>query len=360
MLEILEKLVSYPTVSEDTKANGEALKYISQFLSDRGMHIAHYQWDGFESLVATTKPNHKTPAVMLAAHLDVVPAVDESQYKLTQRDDKIFGRGVLDMKVAIAAYLQVIDDIKDNLTQYDIGVMITTDEELSAATQANGTQRLVAEGYKPQVCILPDGGRDWNIEVLAKGCWHVQLSTTGKSAHGSRPWEGDNAIDKLMAAIAEVRAIFPDQGPATNTYNVGVIEGGMATNQIPAAASASIDVRYISEEDRDRIHDAMEKIAQKYGAKLELLKHLPLNKNSLDNPWISTFKDCIENVIGHEISGVISNGANDTVFFGQIGVPSVVFYPIGGGHHGAEEWIDAKVPDQFTQIIRDYLDQKAC
>ena len=249
--EILRDIIGMPTVSGNTEAIHDALDYIEQFLSGRGMHVTRLEWNGVESLVATTRPT-KTPTVFLAGHIDVVPAPDEL-FDLQERDGKYYGRGVLDMKGAIAAYLSVIKDLPGDLADYDFGVMIMSDEEVGGF---DGAQNLAREGYLPRVMVLPDGGNsDWGIEKFAKGIWHVTIEATGKNAHGSRPWEGKNAIDTLIGSLDEIKALFPNpQTAETSTINVGIIQGGEAINQIPATASASLDMRFASSEEQARIH----------------------------------------------------------------------------------------------------------
>jgi acetylornithine deacetylase/succinyl-diaminopimelate desuccinylase-like protein len=74
MEELLEKLISFKSVIEDHSANAQALDFIERFVSERGMHIRRFDWNGASSLVATTRQHTKKPTVMLAGHIDVVPA----------------------------------------------------------------------------------------------------------------------------------------------------------------------------------------------------------------------------------------------------------------------------------------------
>src|ERR1051326_2061023 len=127
--DILRKLIAFPTVSGDAEAMHQLLEYVSSFVTQRGMHVVWFKSNGFESIVATVKEGHKTPKVMLGAHADVVPA-EAAMFTLRQEEGKYIGRGVLDMKFALASYLQIIDDIKDDLDAYDIGLMVTSDEEV--------------------------------------------------------------------------------------------------------------------------------------------------------------------------------------------------------------------------------------
>jgi succinyl-diaminopimelate desuccinylase len=139
MFEILEKLVWFHTTADDEQSIFEALDYVSGYLIDRGMHVNRFESNGHESIVATVNPDTKTPKVMLAAHIDVVPAPDE-MFAVRKEDGKLYGRGVLDMKFAIAAYMQLADELQNHLQDYDFGIMITSDEELAGM---NGVPKLL-------------------------------------------------------------------------------------------------------------------------------------------------------------------------------------------------------------------------
>jgi succinyl-diaminopimelate desuccinylase len=355
MEEILRKLVAFRTITGDETAAHQALDYVSSFVTERGIHVARYDSNGFESLVATVQPGSKTPKVLLAAHIDVVPAPDEL-FTLREESKKFYGRGVFDMKCAIAAYLQIVDDLKDHLNDYDFGIMITSDEECGGK---NGIENLVKEGYMPKVCILPDGGDDWQIQLHSKGFMYLKITTQGKPAHGSRPWLGHNANLALLNIIHEAQALFPDAAPETNTLNLGIINGGGAINQVADYAEASLDVRVISEPERARLLKALEQICAKHGGELTIDLNGAVGEFSLQNEYIAPFAKLITEITGVTVTGSRTLGSNDTRYFAAQNVPCISFYPTGGGHHGPDEWLDQKGFEQMHTIIKSYLEKIA-
>ena len=136
----------------------------------------------------------------------------------------MYGRGTFDMKFAAACYLKLIDELQDELESYDFGVMFTSDEEI-----ANGSvEDMLEQGFYSgtEVCVLPDAGNDWEIEASCNGVWFMELTGNGHTAHGSRPWEGDNAIDRLIEGLAQIRHLFGvSKEPGESSLNVGQIEG---------------------------------------------------------------------------------------------------------------------------------------
>jgi len=349
---ILSRLVSIPTITGNYEANHDALDYIEAFLAKRGLHVKRLMFNGIESMVATIRKT-KTPLIMLGAHLDVVSGPEEL-FELHEVKGKLYGRGVLDMKYAIATYLQILDELPGKLTDYDLGIVITTDEE---AGGNDGMGTLVEAGYLPKVCILPDGGDDWQIQTSAKGFTGVKVVAEGKAAHGSRPWMGDNAIMKLTAALTDIQQLFAEQNAETSTCNVGLINGGKVINQIPDYAEASLDIRVISEADRTKILNAIDKICKKRGTSFSLIWSGLVCSFDLENPYIQPFKQQIERVTGIQVSGSHALGGSDARFFMPHKVPCVSFYPKGGNHHSDDEWLSKEGLYQFKDILKGYIEQ---
>lgn len=353
--DVLRDLVAMPTVTGNREACHDALGYIGHFLAERGMHVKRFEWNGTESLVATTQPT-KAPTLYFMGHIDVVPG-PQSLFQLEADDEAYRGRGVLDMKGAIAAYLGAVDELRGSLGAYDFGVMIVSDEEVGGF---DGAARLAEEGFVPKVIVVPDGGNNWNIERTAKGLWHITIEATGKSAHGSRPWEGENAIDKLSAVLQEIKALFPaDPSLETNTVNVGIIKGGHAINQIPATASASLDLRFVSPQGQTDIIAKVRDILMRHGLTLAEEAQSQAIANDPANPYLAMYAACTERAIGHPVEWVASSGLSDVRWFAAKGTVPAVAYPRGGGHHGLDEWIGKETLYQMQSIFVDYIQHVA-
>lgn len=352
----LKRLIAERTVSSDIQANSTTLDYLETFFTEKGLFVTRYDFDGYGSLVATTRQNAKDSKVLLAAHLDVVPAPDYL-FELREEDGKYMGRGTFDMKFSIASYMHMVDQLADQLDSYDFGIMITTEEEIGGL---NGVAKLVQLGYKPEVVILPDGAGDWQIETLAKGFIYGHITTHGITAHGSKPWDGDSATFKLFDLIQELRAFFVDQSLNTNTLNIGMLEAGTAMNQIPARAEASLDIRFVSMAEKEKIIAHITKLCETYDAtyREEPLGGYPCI-NDLSNPLIKSFAESVQHVTGVTPSGTISTGASDARFFAGIGVPAIICRPPGGGQHADTEWIDTVGFEQYHDVLVHYLQNVA-
>lgn len=354
-LKILRDLVAMQTVTGDFDASAKALDYIESFLEKRGMHTRRYEQNGFPSLVATVRPNHKTPTVMLTGHIDVVPASDH-MFTLVDVDGNYHGRGVYDMKFAIASYLGLIDDLQDNLNDYDLGIIITSDEEVGGQ---DGMKMLVDKGYHPKIAIVPDGGDNWQIQELTKGVHWLKLTSTGIPGHASQPWKTDNAIHNLLLALAKIQALVHTQpseaDPFRTSLSIGTINGGEAANQAAALATAVLDIRYGNSEDYLTMYPAIQNIAASYGITVEAQVSDPPLRQPLNDPYVRKFKDTIIKHIGTDPGLSLRFATTDARFFNRIGIPAIIVSPVGGDCHSEQEWLSAKSYEQFCNILKDYV-----
>lgn len=345
-----------PTISADTVANSMAIDYIEDYLAKRGMHCKRDKFGGHSTLLASSRPtNQLEPIVLLSAHTDVV-AGDEAQFHLKIEGDKLLGRGTFDMKFAIAGYMQLVDEIKGRLQEYDFGILIVSDEE----TTDVGAQSHVAAGLRPKICILPDStAPNWDIESLAKGYWRLDLIAEGKAAHGGRPWEGESASLKLIQALHELKTHFENQHVASDSLNIGKIHGGEAHNMVCARMTASIDVRFMSEENLQAKRQLIEGICKKYGIAIQEVTLARPAISNLGLPLIQHYMDSVEKITGRRPAEFISCAGSDAPYFQRNGIECVVSCCEGGGHHTKNEWIGRKSFAQFVPILRDYLDTAA-
>jgi succinyl-diaminopimelate desuccinylase len=349
----LAKLVSMRTLSDDLAANEAALDYIETFLASRGMYAKRFVFDGHGAMVATTRPGRKTPAVMLYAHVDVLAAPEEA-FTLQALNGILRGRGVYDMKFAIAAYMQLVDMLKSNLNDYDFGIMITSDEEYGSMDDVNATPHLLREGYRPGIVLMFDGGDDWKIEYLAKGLWRFHLTAIGRSAHGARPWEGDSATLRLIHALRDIAALFPHQTPEGDTFNIGVVKGGAVINQIAEHAMAAVEFRLATEGSYDRLAKDVSRITEAYNLELYTRVLSPPTIHDLENQLVNRFQQSIHAVTGTSPGECISFGQSDAFYFVDAGIPCVLTRPPGGGAHG-DEWLSETGLYELPKVLKHFI-----
>ena len=189
-----------------------------------------------------------------AGHLDVVPPGNgwaSDPFTPEVRGDLLHGRGAVDMKGAIAAFVAAAAQ-----TPADAGIIsliITGDEEGPAVY---GTRALIDRmgdrGIAPDLCLV---GEPTSVNALGdmikigrRGSVNIWIDVPGRQGHVAYPHLADNPIPKLVALLAEIEAITLDHG--TDWFQPSNIEitdlhvGNPATNVIPAGASARLSIRF--------------------------------------------------------------------------------------------------------------------
>jgi succinyl-diaminopimelate desuccinylase len=350
----LSELINYRSSAENNIAKNQLMEYLATQLSEYDLHIKTHRSGGMQSIVATSQ-NGLNPKLLLQAHLDVIPAGDEL-FNLKQESNKLYGRGVYDMKFAAACYLELLNELRNELKNLDLGIMLTVDEEIGGE---DGVGFLLDQGYSAEVCILPDGGDDWSLESECNGVWIVEIAVSGESAHGSRPWEGDNAIIKLLDVLNDCRKHFPMNENDKDTVTVSQISGGKAINQVPDEARVTLDMRFTSQEAYTEKRIEIEKIIQKSGAEIQTIARVEGVKVDLSNQYVANFMRLAEQIRGKPVECGRSYGASDAHYFAHKGIPTILIRPQGGGAHSDHEWIDSNGLYEFYQVLKEYVLQTA-
>lgn len=341
----LEQLVSIPSVSANTAACREILEFVASQIESHHLFITSDMERESPWLIATTQDT-KEPDILFASHLDVVPA-EPDMFSIKREGDKLIGRGVYDMKLAAAAYLHFIRQHADTLSQLNIGFLFTTDEEIGGQS----VPAILELGWRPKIVFIPDGGDNWQIEELAKGLYGIELVARGKTAHGSRPWEGENALHRIIDATNELRKLFPHQHPDTATLSVNRVNGGKAINQIADFASVDIDFRSFHKEDLALFYAEVVRLSDEYDLELSITQEGGAHVFNKDSEISKRFLTILEQITEKPAEYTRSFGGSDARHFAQYDIPCVVIEPYGGGRHSANEWLLASDYPRYYKLI---------
>jgi succinyl-diaminopimelate desuccinylase len=362
LLHTLKTLIAFETVTGNKKETEKALNWVREraLHIHEGLHIQEYCFDEYPALTIATQ-HTETPTVWLAAHIDVVPGPKDI-FRPKEKDGRLFGRGAYDMKFAIACYLEVLETLGEKLPEYNFGIMITGDEEIGGW---NGTQKLIEKGCGGDVCFLPDGGENWVLEEEVKGVWQVVFKSEGVSSHASRPWEGRNAIQELQGVLVEFLKEFEDNSDEQLHFHrtatlSNIVGGNGAINKVPDHATATLDIRFISNEEQRWLEKRLQETEVLHEGVTHQTRIL-VDGFSVDsnNAFIDAFKTCIPSGKGEGEIGKISHGSSDARFFANANIPTIVTRPLGGGAHSNKEWIDIADMEHFCIAIRKYIEKVA-
>ncbi|ORX07531.1 succinyl-diaminopimelate desuccinylase [Mycolicibacillus trivialis] len=183
--------------------------------------------------------------VMLAGHLDTVPAADNLPSRRV--GDQLYGCGTADMKSGVAVFLHLAATL--SAPAHDLTLVFYDCEEIEASANGLGRiERELPEWLDADLAVLGEPTAGY-IEAGCQGTLRVVISAAGTRAHSARSWLGDNAIHRLSAVLdrlADYRARSVDIDGCR--YREGLsavrIDGGVAGNVIPDAASVTVNYRF--------------------------------------------------------------------------------------------------------------------
>ena len=269
--------------------------------------------------------------------------------------DRLFGRGAYDMKGGLAAMMCAMRDLAEQ-TAVRVHFVCVADEE-SDKLDARGSDYLVERGYLGDFAITGEP-TDMRIGVQSKGVLALRIKVSGKSAHGSTPWLGDNAVLKSIDVFRQISAM-PFARESSELFDrpstsLGRVIGGDALNKVPDCCVIDVDLRYLPGQDPKQILADIEAIPD---TKVHIVVHREPAVVPRDNPFVATLAEALERRhAGPEAISVGRDGASDIVSFLDAGVPGVEFGPIGGGHHGPEEWVSIESLEHYRQALVDFVE----
>ncbi|MDE1890741.1 MAG: M20/M25/M40 family metallo-hydrolase, partial [Planctomycetota bacterium] len=215
-----------------------------------------------------------TPTLLVACHLDVVPAGDDwkkDPFEAWIENRRVYGRGASDNKGQMASMMTVARFLKENESKLKGKFILVgaADEERGSAL---GLEYLLNEcGISADFAIIPDVAHNMQlIDVTEKGTLFLEITSHGKQAHGSRPEMGINAIWNMIPLLERVKQLkfkrtsHPLHTPPT--LNLGSIHSGTAPNIVPAVCKAQLDIRYLPEDSSDNIINDIKNIIKEVEA----------------------------------------------------------------------------------------------
>jgi succinyl-diaminopimelate desuccinylase len=291
VLDLARELVRTETINppgDETRA----AEVVAARLERAGLELErHPLAEGRDSLVARWPGRDERPALCLTAHLDTVPLgrAEWSREPLAADvdGDRLYGRGSSDMKGGLAAIVTAAERVAAlGRGSAGLELVLCAGEE----TGCQGAQALAEAGTLGQVGAVLVAEPTSNYPCVAhKGVVWLDASTRGRSAHGSMPHLGDNALYKLARAIGELEG-FDFGGPVhellgTPTLSVGTAAGGVNINSVPDFATAGVDVRTVPGLSGD---DVLARLADLLGEEVELDRRVDLPPVSTDpaDAWV--------------------------------------------------------------------------
>ncbi|MER1995160.1 MAG: M20/M25/M40 family metallo-hydrolase [Arthrobacter sp.] len=400
-VEICAELIRFDTSNYgEGKSNGEraAALWIADRLRAAGLDPALLgpEEDRQSVVVRVPGTDRSLPALLVHAHLDVVPAEPE-QWSVPPfdgiiRDGWIYGRGAADMKDMAAMTLATLLNWADSGQRpaRDIVVAFVADEEDKGAYGADwlatehpglfsGVEAAIGEsGGTATLLTAADGGtvRLYPVGAGERGTMHIRVRADGISGHGSRPVPV-NAVKNLISALDRlgnhrwpqvlvpvvrayieqttaalgfsadltseegVEAAIDAMGEAGDVARVTarcsatptVLRAGYKTNVIPGVAEADVDIRCLPGTEEETLATVKELLGPDVSLSF-LTRESPL-QSPADSPWFVAMQQAL---VRHDPEAVVvpmcMGGGTDAKAFSRLGIQCYGFAPLTADHDG--------------------------
>jgi succinyl-diaminopimelate desuccinylase len=373
---IAAELIRRPSV---TPRDEGAIDVVAGYLSELGFTCDRLVFGGEAGRAAIAnlyaRYGSGRPHLCFAGHTDVVPpgpaeAWARDPFAAELRDGMLWGRGAVDMKGAIAAFVAAVQRWIHKRGQNfggSISLLVTGDEE---GAGIDGTKRvlewLAARGEAPDACIV---GEPTSAAVLGdmvkigrRGSLNGRLTVSGVQGHTAYPHLADNAAHRLVTLLYALTAAELDQGSAhfqPSTLQISTIDiGNPTSNVIPAEARAVFNVRFNDCWTGDRLTAWLQqRLAEADPDKHHMLGVTVSGEAFLVPPGAvgTPLAEAIRRVTGHSPEFSTTGGTSDARFI-QAYCPVAEFGLVGETMHKIDERVDVADLVRLTEIYRTFLD----
>lgn len=367
--QLLSNLIGIPSVFPQERAVAE---FLEPELRQRGFEVTRQsltpdRWN----LIATRGQGDRT--VMYYAHMDTVPEYEgwtRPPFALSEDEENWYGRGVVDMKGVIAAFLSAIDAVGE--TNHRVLLVLGVDEENISA----GGHLFVNETQEqPDVIISLEGDvmdREWPHPVVVtwgrRGRAAYTVTVPGRSAHGAVLSQGINAINQaatLVLALEDLELPGHPHLPQASMY-VRTIAADAGSLSIPDRVHLMIDRHLVPPETSASVlvelREFIEELYRSGRLETSLMSNFSIELQPRETPYLEPFVTDMDTAICQEIQQIVteeigelpanygSSVADENVFAQHFTCPVLCIGPWGGRFHAADEWVSKSGLAAVTQI----------
>ncbi len=350
------------------------------------------------SLVGRIRGNGLGRRLIFNGHLDTFPVGEDLGWTVDPlggqiKDGRIYGRGVSDMKGGLACSILAASLLARHAEAWPGEIVLTLagDEENMGSSGAGFLLDRVPHA-KGDANICGDVGSPMVVRYGEKGLYWLEVEAAGRPAHGAHVHKGVNAIDRLRAAldqikrleslpvdapevigrtIAQARAISePLSGVGESevlqkvTVNIGTISGGVSPNLVPARATAELDIRLPVGVTTALLDEKLQAwLSPLEGVSWRVRRRFEPNYTDPDHEIVRCVAHAAQEAMGRTPAINMRIGASDSRWYRQHGVPTVVFGLTPHNMGGPDEYILVdelkSVAKVHTLAAYDFLSQPA-
>jgi len=367
LIDLTTRLVQIPTENPpgNEKAAAKFLKPLLAKMDFKAKTVLSPK--GRWNIVAERRWGRGGRTLAFNGHLDVVPAGNPSQWKYPPFEGRlskgrIYGRGASDMKSGIASFIHALSMIDRSKIRPDQGAVVlhlVSDEE-SHGHQGMGflTQK---EGIRGDAALVGEP-TDLQPVIAQKGALWLRITTLGKSAHGSRPHLGVNAVEKMMKLMERLRSVPLEKEHSLlgkPTLSIGTIQGGTKINVVPDRCEIEVDRRMLPGEKKEealrQMKETLDSLCSQdsfFQYRMEEIDFAEPSFVDSEEEIVKIAVDAIQEVMGKRPSLRAFSGFTDSRFYiNHCHIPTLVFGPGAVDQsHTTDESVEVEALVQAARI----------
>ncbi|EKN70982.1 acetylornithine deacetylase or succinyl-diaminopimelate desuccinylase [Neobacillus bataviensis LMG 21833] len=367
-IQFLQSLIQVNSVNQPGNEKRVA-EVIKTYLASSNLHVELDDLGNNRANIFVTYPNVASDEKYLvySGHLDTVPTGkvewEHDPFSGKVVGNKVYGRGTTDMKGGVAAMILALKYLEHAGVKLKGKVQFvgTAGEEVDGY----GAKKVVEKGQidKATALVISEPSEN-QLFTAHKGCLWLEITTNGKTAHGSMPDQGINAILTMNEFINTLQTYQFDYTPHTllghPTINIGTIEGGVKTNVVPDQCKLTLDIRTIPGQDKDKILKDIENMIQESSVRSQSTYQIKVI-NSMESVGTNESDDFVKLAVNtaknHFNTELIPSGVNyytdASVYCPHLQIPTII---VGPGNpklaHQPDEYIEI---DKFIESIRYFM-----
>jgi succinyl-diaminopimelate desuccinylase len=362
-LQLTRDLLHFNTINPPGMER-DCARHLGSLLEAAGFEVQYHEFaPARTSVVATIGGRQEKPPICFTGHIDIVPlgmaAWTKDPFAGETDGDRLYGRGSTDMKSGIAAFVVAAIKLAPFLKNSPgIVMVLTASEEVGC----EGAKYLAEQKLLDRAGAIVVAEPTANYPYIGhKGLMWVEIETKGKTAHGSMPEQGENAILKMGRVIDKLEhfdwqhqcGIDCHHVMGKPTMNIATIHGGLNTNSVPDSVKLTVDVRTVPGIDHVHLCHSIQSLIGDVGNVRKIVDTPPLY--SEPDEWIeSVYAVATPYIDGPPSPKTImfsTDGADLKRGYGGA-IPTVI---IGPGQpdmaHQTDEWCSVKRIDQSVEIF---------
>jgi len=362
--DLTASLVAIESVNPDVVAGGSGEEEIARFVAGwcerAGLETTLSEpASGRPNVVAVARGSGGGRSLLLNAHMDTVGVAGMTgPFEPRLKGGRLHGRGAYDMKGSLAACMVTTAEAARRGLRGDVVLTAVSDEEFASI----GTEAVTAS-VRADAAIVTEP-TELQVAVAHRGFVHVEVETTGRAAHGSRPHLGIDAIAKMGHVLVGIedldrrlRANPTHRYLGSGSVHASLVEGGQEFSSYPARCVLQAERRTIPGESVALAESELSEILEDasaadgdFSGEVRVLASREPFEVDETSELVRIVRARAAAVLGAEPELVGVSYWADSALLAAAGIPTVLFGPRGEGAHAEVEWVDVESLERCVEI----------